>query len=503
MRVTTLLTLAAFAAAFDGAVLRKTPLQLQLPRHRAQQPRVPLTVPPEMHGPVSPAAARADESFGSALRVQNVVRPLIVGSVITWASFRRHTARRAENKKAEFEADASRITWIGALVNVCLAVFKLFAGITGRSAAMIADAGHSFSDLISDGLTLVALRMSALPADVDHPYGHGRFESVGSLAIGGLLIGAGASFGASSVAALVAPAPSSIGAIAMWAALASILSKEILYRATSKIGLRLNSQVLIANAWHHRSDALSSVVAILGIAGSLLGFRRLDPLSGLVVSGMVSWMGLSFVLEALAQLTDTSDYGVCEAVATVAREVDGVDAVSQVRSRSMGGSVLVDLAIRVDPMLSASCAHHLAEEVRLKVLSEASAKGAETPVSEVLVHVDTAPHDYDCPLQTAIVTAQPTHTEIEARVRSELLTLDEVVGVPRVSVYYLDVGVAVEAQCVMLDDLTVVEAQRVARRAKALLLADPSSELRQVSINLDLNAEEEAPCMPVLAGSAS
>lgn len=279
------------------------------------------------------------------LRVE-VVRPLFVHFLIAWSTLQRHNIRRTERKKAEFEEHASRITWVGAAVNFLLAFFKLFAGITGRSAAMIADAGHSFSDLISDGLTLVALRMSALPADVDHPYGHGRFESVGSLAIGALLIGAGISFGSSSFEALMAPVAAPLGSIALWAAVASIVSKEALFRATARIGKQLNSQVLIANAWHHRSDALSSVVAVLGIAGSILGYRRLDPLAGLLVAGMVSWMGLRIAFEAIAQLTDTSDYAVVQAVESVAREVDGINSVDHIRSRSMGGNNMVDLAIQ-------------------------------------------------------------------------------------------------------------------------------------------------------------
>ena len=416
-----------------------------------------------------------------------VVRPLLVHFILAWSTLQRHTIRRNELKKAEFEEHASRITWIGAAVNFVLAFFKLAAGIQGRSAAMVADAAHSFSDLISDALTLIALRMSALPADVDHPYGHGRFESVGSLAIGALLIGAGTSFCASSVQALTAPAVTPLGSIALWAAIVSIVSKEVLFRATARIGERLKSQVLMANAWHHRSDALSSVVAVVGIAGSLMGWRFLDPLAGVLVAGMVSWMGIRISIEALGQLTDTSDYGVVQAVESVAREVEGVNSVDHIRSRSMGGSSLVDLAIQVDPKMSASSAHRLAEEVRLRVMDDAS-ELADEPISEVLVHVDTAPHDSTCPLQTSVMGALRSHTAVEADVRSELLLLPEVTAVPRVQVFYLDGGLAVEAQCRMLEHLTVSELREVAKAGQASLKRGLPDSLVDVSIGLDLGS---------------
>ena len=127
----------------------------------------------------------------------------------------------------------------------------------------------------------------------------------------------------------------------------SIFAKEVLYRATKEVGQRINSPVLMANAWHHRSDALSSIVAFVGIVGALAGAPMLDPLAGLVVAGMVCWMGVSIGADALGQLTDTSDFETVEAVSDVARSVPGVLATSEIRTRSMGGDALVDLCIQV------------------------------------------------------------------------------------------------------------------------------------------------------------
>lgn len=422
---------------------------------------------------------------------KRVVAPLRLALLLSWSAMVRHTATQRKADLEEELDEGSRITWVGAAVNFVLAFLKLFAGVTGRSAAMIADAGHSFSDLISDGVTLLALRMSTLPADIDHPYGHGRFESVASLAIGALLLGAGASFGAGSLAALAAPTPRPPMLIALWAAVASIGSKEALYRATRRVGTRLRSQVLMANAWHHRSDALSSVVALAGIGGSLLGLPALDPLAGLGVAGLIGWMGLRISIEALAQLTDTSDYGVVQAAGLVARRVPGVETVSHIRSRSMGGSALVDLAIQVDPMLSASCAHHLAEEVRRSVMEEAS-RIADSPISEVLVHVDTAPHDYDCPLQTSVEAAAPDHAAVEADVRSRLLALPGVESVPRVHVFYLGAGVAVEARVGAADSSETVDGLRAAAARWRQRLLSSLPYLCQVSIGVDLADEGAA-----------
>jgi hypothetical protein len=195
------------------------------------------SLPPTAHAPGLALARPSDEANGGEesadgahasgvaglgarlrqyVRVQ-ITRPLAVHAMLACSVIRRHAIVRTRMRKAEFEEDASRITWIGGAVNLVLAVVKLLAGVYGHSAAMIADAGHSFSDLVSDALTLVTLRMSSLPADVDHPYGHGRFESLGSLAIGLLLLGVGGSFASSSIATLRLGAPQPLGRVALCA----------------------------------------------------------------------------------------------------------------------------------------------------------------------------------------------------------------------------------------------------------------------------------------------
>jgi len=350
---------------------------------------------------------------------------------------------------------------------------------------MLSDAGHSFSDLVSDALTLVTMNMAQLPPDDDHPYGHGRFESLGSLGIAGLLLLAGCTFGAGAYNQLLHPSTATSGGIALVAALVSIISKELLYRSTETIGRRINSQMLIANAWHHRSDALSSVVALVGVGGSMLGLPLLDPLAGMLVAAMVTTMGARIGVEALMQLSDTSDLAATQSVHTVARDVPGVQRAWQIRARSMGGAHLVDMAIQVEPLLSASAAHKVAEEVRWEVLRKVPR------VSEVLVHVDTAVHDYDCPLQSAKMHEARSHIEVEEQVRRELTSMPELTGVTGVLVHYLPAGVKVEVQATMEEHLRVSELFSIADRAKQKVMA-AAPDIAEVRLSVDLQPDAAA-----------
>lgn len=346
-------------------------------------------------------------------------------------TFKRHAMHpRFSLKRASYRSssEGSKITIIGALVNLLLALFKAAAGIMGNSAAMVCDAVHSFSDLVSDGLTLLALQMGSLPPDADHPYGHGRFEPLGSLAIGWLLVVTAASFGGSAVSALRQPSASGPRAIALVAAIVSVAVKEMLFRATKRVADQLNSDVLRANAWHHRSDALSSVVAIVGIGGALMGWRILDPLCAIGVAVLLGWMGLQIVVEALARLTDTADLAANETIREAAARVEGVLLVSGVRCRWMSASsALADLSVFCGPETTASSAQRLSSLVRAAVME------AMPEVTEVLVHTQTM-----CPLLSATTPAPPQGT-VEAQVENVLLTLPPVHAVPKVAVRYIHV----------------------------------------------------------------
>lgn len=233
------------------------------------------------------ASARAPASGGGALALDATAGGLgWRGALARWRAYLPH--------------DEDRITLVGAAINIFLSALKLAAGVLGHSAAMVADAAHSLSDLASDVITMWSVRMGRLPPDDDHPYGHGRFEALGSLLIAAMLVGTGWAIGAHAwqhgaalLAGQAALAAAAAGGghvhgvvaiaprpIALVAALLSLFSKEWLYRATAAVGRRLGSTVVVANAQHHRSDALSSVVAFFGIGGAMLGLPLLDPLAG-------------------------------------------------------------------------------------------------------------------------------------------------------------------------------------------------------------------------------
>lgn len=270
---------------------------------------------------------------------------------------------------------ADRITWIGAGVNVMLTIFKLYAGVVSRSAAMISDAVHSASDLLSDVVTLVAMRSARRPADSDHPYGHGRFETVGAMFVGTMLTCAAWSLAGNAVGSLngAVEAEQVSKRLALVAAAVSIVAKEALYRATEAVGRRIRSPVLQANAWHHRSDAMSSVVALVGIAASAypaLWFA--DALAGLVVAFMLFSMGLRVSMKALGELTDGVDDRDLHALRDVCASVQGVKEVAACRGRLVAGALVaeVDLVATKADLTTSAC-DQLAERARLALLKHA------------------------------------------------------------------------------------------------------------------------------------
>ena len=338
-----LLRLVAFAAS------AAFPRALQVPAAHGR-PRTRLN-----HGRVATADATASRPLLNAVRRPWKIPGHVAGrlnpALADWTSSHL-LASPTQKILAGVSADqkaADRITVVGGLVNVLLTFGKLAAGIYGRSAAMISDAAHSASDLASDVVTLVAMRAARLPADEDHPYGHGRFETVGALVVGGMLVAAGAGAASHALDAGV-HAHGALGLkpgkIALVAALVSIVAKEGLFRATARVGKRLRSPVLEANAWHHRSDALSSVVALVGIAAarcSLKIFRHADAAAGLAVAAMLAATGFQITAGALQELSDAVDQDALERLRFAVLAVPGVAQVASLRGRSIAGKLRVDV----------------------------------------------------------------------------------------------------------------------------------------------------------------
>ena len=282
-------------------------------------------------------------------------------------------------------AKVTLVTLIGSVVNIILTVFKILAGILGRSTAMIADGIHSLSDLLSDIVVIVFVKISAKGRDKDHDYGHGKFETFATLIISLMLIVVAANL------ILDGGEVSSPGMIALWAAVASIVLKEILYRYTIIQGKALNSPMMIANAWHHRSDAFSSVGSLLGIAGAIfLGdkFVILDPITGCVISIFILVMAVKMSVPAIKELLDVSlPDDVEEKIEATAKSVKGVVDLHELKTRREGPGIIMEGHLVLDSEISLKEAHDISKKVEAALRKEF---GSETQISLHLEPEDDA-----------------------------------------------------------------------------------------------------------------
>jgi cation diffusion facilitator family transporter len=284
---------------------------------------------------------------------------------------------------AERAAAASRSTWISVAINVMLSFTQIAVGMFSKSQGLIADGIHSLSDLVADFVVLFAGHHSKKDADQDHPYGHQRFETAASLVLGALLLAVGVGMLWSAIVKLQSPdSVPQVHAVALWVAGAALIAKEILFRYMLAIAKRVKSSMLVANAWHARSDAASSLVVGIGIAGNLAGYPILDPIAALIVGFMIGKMGWSFGWDALHDLMDRSvDEIEVEAIRRTLVETPGVSGVHDLRTRKMGDLIVVDAHLEVDATLSVEDGHTIAVEARRRVLSRHR-------VLNLMTHVD-------------------------------------------------------------------------------------------------------------------
>ena len=288
------------------------------------------------------------------------------------------------------EDEIARVTLTGSVVNLLLLGLKAVAGLVGHSAAMISDAVHSLSDFVTDIVVLVFVRVSARPQDEDHDYGHGKYETLATLFIGLALAAAAVGIVVSGAGKLARwlqgedlPAP---GKIALWAALGSIVAKELLFQYTRIKGKHLDSKALEANAWHHRSDALSSVGTAIGIGGAiLLGSRWtvLDPLASIVVGAMLVKVAWDLLGPSFGELTDSSLPADTEQeMLAIIRGVPGVEDPHNLRTRRIGNRIAAEVHIRLDGTLPLSEAHEKASEVERRFKNRFGAQ------SHIIVHME-------------------------------------------------------------------------------------------------------------------
>jgi cation diffusion facilitator family transporter len=271
---------------------------------------------------------------------------------------------------AERAAAAARSTWVSVAVNIVLTVTQVAVGLLAKSQGLVADGVHSLSDLVADFVVLFAGHHSQKDADVDHPYGHQRFETAASLVLGVLLLAVGVGMLWSAVGKLEAPdTVPTVHVAALWVAGGALLAKETLFRYMLAVAKRVKSSMLVANAWHARSDAASSLVVGIGIVGNLAGYPILDPIAALIVGFMVARMGWGFSWDALHDLMDRAvDEQEVQAIRRTLLDTPGVCEVHDLRTRKMGDMIVVDAHLEVDATITVEAGHDIAVAARQRVL---------------------------------------------------------------------------------------------------------------------------------------
>jgi cation diffusion facilitator family transporter len=284
---------------------------------------------------------------------------------------------------AQRSAAAKRSTWVSVGVNLVLTIAQIVAGVLSKSQGLIADGIHSLSDLVADFVVLFANHHSQKDADDDHPYGHQRFETAASLVLGALLLAVGLGMLWSAASKLQAPETiATVHIAALWVAAAALTAKELLFRYMLAVAKKVKSSMLVANAWHARSDAASSLVVAVGIIGNLLGYPILDPIAAAIVGFMVTKMGWSFGWDALHDLMDRAvDDAEVQSIRSTLMGTHGISNVHDVRTRKMGDMIVVDAHLEVDATLSVEQGHDIAVAARARVMQHHR-------VLNMMTHVD-------------------------------------------------------------------------------------------------------------------
>ena len=400
------------------------------------------------------------------------------------------------------------------MINVVLSVSKFVVGVTCHSSVLIADAGHSLSDLFSDFVTLWAVQVARLPPDQDHPYGHGKFEAVGSLFLSLTLIGTGIGVGAMANnnlldilarqrrGTILAEQIPSLPALAM--ALFSVISKEWLFRVTRVVGQKLQSQVVIANAWHHRSDAYSSILAFasIGVAMAIPGLVFVDAAAGLFVAAMIGMTGMEILGESVKQLTDTSNEELVQKVTKLANENVDVEQVVRVRARHVGSASSVDISVTMPEDRTASAARAVEERLKQHILQHVGDGVVDVDVRASAPSMSTTKLNGDDGTMVCLALESRAATlnnpisveEIETCVREEVLRRhsDTIASIPVITVYYRDstsIDVDVHIRLVVpnqaASDTTIMTASNIGKEVRMTL--ESSKQISKARIYLDLD----------------
>jgi cation diffusion facilitator family transporter len=317
---------------------------------------------------------------------------------------------------------------VGTIVNLILAIVKILVGYIGHSQALVVDGVHSLSDLLSDLLVLFASHHANQEPDAEHPYGHGRFETAATLALGILLALVGIGIGWDSVERLLVHEPTVVPtSLALYATVFSILANEGLYWYTIIVARKLRSKMLEANAWHHRSDAVSSIVVLVGIGGTQLGIENLDTIAAVIVSLMIVKIGWSLGWQALEELVDKSlDEDEVVRVSSLIDGVDGVRSIHMLRTRKSGHLSAADVHVIVEPSLSVSEGHMIAVAIEDKL------KKNIDHLSDITVHIDPENDEESPPCE-----GLPLRSEVLTYLRKEWSGIECFSDATKISLHYL------------------------------------------------------------------
>ena len=334
-------------------------------------------------------------------------------------------------------ATMRRVTLLGAALDLVLGAAKILGGLWTHSQSLVADGVHSLSDLATDVLVLYAAKHAHVPPDAEHPYGHARIETAASAVLGTVLVLIAAGIALHAVESFLDPEPLPVPeAAALGFALFSVVSKEAMYHYTMRHAKRLMSPLMAANAWHTRSDAISSLVVLVGVGGSMAGFAYLDAVAAVVVACMVGRIGYRVAKSGMMELIDTGlPAPQLAELRRVILSVDGVSDLHQLRTRRMAGRVLVDVhVILSNPRISLSEGHQISEAVR-QVLTHAIDE-----VDDVTVHVD--PEDDDILVPVPL----PTRRELITRLEDRFQPIKEANRIRRVTLHYLENRIHLELE---------------------------------------------------------
>ncbi|MBF0214773.1 MAG: cation transporter, partial [Magnetococcales bacterium] len=327
--------------------------------------------------------------------------------------------------------EARRVTQVGTVGDTVLTLGKLVIGLISGSAALVAEGLHSGADLLFDLVVLVGMKIARKKPDESHPYGHGKFEGLISLLLAVILLMVAVGIVIDAVHRMGGEALEAPGQMAFWVAMISIAVKEALFQYTIRVGRRLKSNIMMANAWHHRADSISSFAAMLGIGGALMGYPILDPVAAIAVAFFVSKVGFEIGHGAIKELTDSSeavDQETRDLIHQVIHAIPDVLSAHFVTPRQLGPDIVVDVHVVVPMYLTVSEGHQVAEKVRINLLTQVDS------ITDVVVHVDT-----EDDMETHVPILSTRH-EILDWVMGELTTDRPILGVIRLQPSYSSKG---------------------------------------------------------------